>query len=88
MFTDPRVKLSTNMKLELTNFEMKDKAIAKQAAFVLEELLQKVENNDEDHNLQVYQKYQVENKAIVLQKEKEELEKKYPLLLLTLIQVG
>lgn len=34
MFTDPRVKLATNMKLELTNYEMKDKPNAKQCAFV------------------------------------------------------
>lgn len=64
MFTDPRIKLSTNMKMELTKFEMKDKANAKQTAFVLEELLQKVENNDTDPKLSKYVKEQYENKII------------------------
>ena len=41
MFAKPLVELSTNMKFHVANYDMKDKAIAKDCAYVLEELLQK-----------------------------------------------
>jgi hypothetical protein len=68
MWSKPLVELSTSMKLHVASYDLKDKAIAKDCALVLEELLQKasqgVEPGEGDYHLKIPIKITIENDVL------------------------
>ena len=75
MFAPAPVTLSTEMKFEVAKFPMKDRTIAKDCAYVLEEMLQNIESYDPeeegDFRLLRNINQKIVNKAMI---EKEKLE--------------
>lgn len=65
MFSKPLVELSTLMKYQVATYDMKDRATAKDCAYVLEELLQKVCEGvmpgEGDYHLKIPIKITIEN---------------------------
>lgn len=68
MFSKPLVELSTLMKYHVASYDMKDRAIAKDCAYVLEELLQKASEGtmpgEGDYHLKIPIKITIENDII------------------------